>query len=91
MMGSNLFINYSLMGINASYKLLGTRLTNFAIESTAASVFTGGVDLDDIKRSTKELESRGIGTVGCYVVEGLRNVENSALDDFLDFSIESVK
>ena len=36
MMGSNLFINYSLMGINAAYKVFGTRLTNFAIESTAA-------------------------------------------------------
>lgn len=91
MMGSNLFINYSLMGINASYKLLGTRLTNLAVETTAGSIFTGGVNLDGVRRSTAELESRGIGTVGCYVVEGLRKVENSALDNFLDFSIEYVK
>lgn len=86
-MGSNLFINYSLMGINASYKLLGTRLTNLAVETTAGSIFTGGVNLDDVKRNTADLETRGIGTVGCYVVEGLRQVENSVLDDFLNFSM----
>ena len=36
------------------------------------------------------LESRGVGGVGCYVVEGLRKVENQKLDNFLDFSIESI-
>ena len=48
MMGSNIFINHSLTGINASYKLLGTSLTNYVIENTAASVFTGGVTVKDL-------------------------------------------
>lgn len=91
MMGSNLFINYSLMGISAAYKVLGKRLTNFAIENTAASVFTGGVTIADIKRNTMELEQRGVGTIGCYVVEGVRAAENSSLDQFVDFSITSVE
>ena len=91
MMGSNLFINYSLMGIRAAYKLLGTKLTNYAIEQTAASVFTGGVTVSDLSRATQELEQRGIGTIGCYVVEGLRDAENAKLDQFLDFSIDSVR
>ena len=90
MMGSNLFINYSLMGIRTAYKLLGTRLTNLAVESTAGSIFTGGVNLQDVSRCTLELKQRGIGTVSCYVVEGVRNVENAVLDDFLKFSIDSV-
>ena len=56
MMGSNIFINYSLMGISAAYKLLGKRLTNFAIENTAASVFTGGVTVSDLSEAAKELD-----------------------------------
>lgn len=44
-MGSNLFINYSLSGVHLSYKLFGISLTNFLIEKTAGSIFTGGVDL----------------------------------------------
>ena len=80
MMGSNIFINYSLTGISASYKLLGTNLTNFAIENTAASVFTGGVTVKDLAGAAEELEERGIGTIGCYVVEGVRDAENAKLD-----------
>lgn len=90
MMGSNLFINYSLMGINVAYKVLGIRLTNLAIETTAASVFTGGVTVADLNVSTQENAKRGFGTIGCYVVEGVRDAENSSLDQFLDFSVESV-
>ena len=80
MMGSNVFINYSLTGISAAYKVLGTRITNFAIENTAASVFTGGVTVADLSNSAIELEQRGIGTIGCYVVEGVRDAQNEKLD-----------
>ena len=48
LMASNLFINYSLLGMRLSYKLLGVKLTNFAIERTCGSIFTGGVSLDDL-------------------------------------------
>ena len=91
MMGSNIFINYSLMGISAAYKVLGKTITNFAIENTAASVFTGGVTVADLGEAGKELEERGIGTIGCYVVEGVRDAKNKTLDEFLDFSIKSVR
>ena len=91
MMGSNLFINYSLMGINVAYRVLGKRLTNFAIESTAASVFTGGVTVADLVRSSEELAQRGIGSIACFVVEGVRNAENTQLDDFLRFSVEAIR
>ena len=79
-MGSNLFINYSLMGMNVAYKLMGVKLTNTLIEQTAGSIFTGGVTIDDLQRDIEALESRGIGGIGCYVVEGLRKVDNQKLD-----------
>ena len=44
-MGSNIFINYSLLGMNLAYKLMGVSLTNLLIEQTAGSIFTGGVTL----------------------------------------------
>lgn len=72
MMGSDLFINYSLMGMHLSYKLLGVKLTNLAIENTCGSIFTGGVTLDDLLRNQVELEKQNIGTIGMCVVEGLR-------------------
>ena len=89
-MGSNLCINYSLMGMNVAYRLLGVKFTNLVIERTAGSIFTGGVTLDDLTRDIKVLESRGVGGIGCYVVEGLRQVDNKILDNFLDFSMESI-
>lgn len=89
-MGSNLFINYSLMGMNVAYRLLGVKLTNLVIEGTAGSIFTGGVTLEDLARDIKVLESRGVGGIGCYVVEGLRQIDNKKLDNFLDFSMESI-
>jgi len=91
MMGSNLFINHSLMGIQLSYRLFGKRITNWAIESTAASVFTGGVSVGDLKRGTAVLEQRGIGSIACYVVEGVRQAKNETLDEFLNFSLDSIK
>jgi len=42
LMGSELFINHSLSFINIFYKILGIRLTNFAINNTVASLFTSG-------------------------------------------------
>ena len=53
MMGSNLFINYSLFGINMAYKVLGTRFTNLIVEQTAGSVFTGGVTVADLNQSSE--------------------------------------
>ena len=91
MMGSNLFINHSLMGINLSYKVFGVKLTNMLIENTAASVFTGGVTVADLNKSTENMAKRGFGTIGCYVVEGVRGAQNSSLDQFLDFSEQSVE
>jgi len=42
LMGSNVFINHSLRMMNIAYKILGIRLTNFAINNTVGSLFTSG-------------------------------------------------
>jgi len=74
-----------------AYRLLGIRITNSLIERTAGSIFTGGVTLDDLVRDTNELESQKVGGIGCYVVEGLRQVDNKRLDDFYEFCMGAVK
>jgi len=91
MMASNIFINYSLAGMQIAYRLLGIRMTNRLIESTAASIFTGGVTLQDLVREINLLEHRGVGTISMSVVEGLRNVSDQTLDEFLQFSKETVR
>ena len=91
MMASNIFINYSLSGMRVAYRLLGIKLTNKLIESTAASIFTGGVTLQDLIREIRVLENRGVGTISMSVVEGLRNVPENTLDEFLEFSEETVR
>jgi len=47
-MSSNLFINHSLNAMNLAYSLIGMKITNKLIESTAGSIFTGGVSIDDL-------------------------------------------
>lgn len=42
LMSSNLFINYSLGLMNLCYKILGVRITNFAINKSVGSLFTSG-------------------------------------------------
>ena len=57
-MGSNLFINYSLSGVNMAYRIFGKTLTNVVIERTSGSIFTGGVTLDSVKKLQALLRER---------------------------------
>ena len=45
LMGSDLFINHSLTLVNLAYKILGIRLTNFAVNKSVSSLFTSGETL----------------------------------------------
>lgn len=90
MMSSNLFINYSLAGMSLAYRLIGTRLTNTLIEHTAASIFTGGVTIDDLLRDMDLNEKRKIGSISMMVVEGLTNASESTLDHFYNISRDTV-
>jgi hypothetical protein len=49
LMGSDLFINYSLRMMNMCYKIFGNKLTNFGINNSVASIFTSGETIDSLK------------------------------------------
>lgn len=90
-MGSNLFINYSLAGVHIMYRIFGIRATNYMVEQTGGSVFTGGTGLSSLKTVSHTFRDKGIGTIACYVVEGVRKVENSTLDNFCKFTVRSIQ
>ena len=90
-MNSNLFINWSSGLIDASYRVLGLRATNAIIDSTAGSIFVGGVTVDELNRTADGLQDRNIGTLVGYVVEGLRDKTNAELDEYVDFCVNSIK
>ena len=91
MMGSNLFIDYALGGLKVAYKLCGMRLTNLLIEKSAGTIFTGGVTLADVQRDAQIMQKRNIGVVPMFVCEGLKDVSHDQLDEFLDFTLTSIK
>jgi hypothetical protein len=54
-MGSNMFINYSMLGMTTSYKLFGIKLTNFVINRSVGSIFTSGTTVDTLLDDIKSL------------------------------------
>lgn len=78
-MGSDLFINHSLSMMMLSYKLFGTRLTNFAINQSVGSLFTAGETIESLVADIAELEKRNISAIGNYVVEGLAEIDEVAI------------
>lgn len=70
--------------------MFGVRLTNSVIERTVASIFTGGVHVKNVGDAAKILDEKKIGCIPCYVVEGLRKVENKTLDDFEKFIVKAI-
>lgn len=75
-MGSDLFINYSLSLMNLSYKVLGVRLTNFAINQSVGSLFTAGETIQTLVDDIAQLEKRNISAIGNYVIEGLSEYDD---------------
>ena len=79
LMGSDLFINHSLWMMNLSYRLLGVRLTNFAITRSVGSLFTSGETIDTLLADIAELEEKNIHGVGMSVVEGLPQMDETKI------------
>jgi len=91
MMSSNLFIDHSLTAMSLAYRTIGMTVTNKLIETTAGSIFTGGVSVEDLCKDIDMLESRNIGSISMMVVEGLTNAEEKTLDYFYTISKDTVK
>ncbi len=81
-MGSNLFINYALTGMNLFYKLFGVRFTNFIINKSAGEIFTSGVSVQSLLQDMKLLEKKKIYGIGNYVVEGLHEMDEAKIEIF---------
>lgn len=91
MMASNVFINYSLGGIKLLYNITGKRFANWLIETSAGSIFTGGVTLKDLNQGIDALEQTKVGGIGMYVAEGLENLSEEEANNFSEFSIDSIR
>ena len=72
-MSSNLFINYSLSGMNLLYKTIGIKTTNFLINKSVGSIFTSGETINSLCNDITALEKNGVFGIANYVVEGLES------------------
>jgi len=90
LMGSNLFINYSLTGMNLAYKVLGVRATNLAINATVGSLFTSGETIQTLVKDMKALEQNNVYGVANYVVEGLERMDDDFVKGVFDHMMESI-
>lgn len=90
LMGSNLFINYSLGLMNLCYKIFGVRITNFAINKTVGSLFTSGESIQSLIKDIASFEKNNIYGIANYVVEGLAVMDDEFVQKVYDHLIESI-
>ena len=90
LMGSNLFINYSLGLMNMCYKVFGVKLTNFTINNSVASIFTSGETISSLTRDLEQHEKKNIGGIAGYVVEGLPAMDYKKINAFHKTMMESI-
>ena len=93
LMGNDFFLNHANSMVAFSYKILGKRLTNAAINSTAGKVFTSGETSESLNADIKEFNERNIGGVGNYVVEGLDKIDAQRIDQiqaYMEKSLEDI-
>jgi len=72
LMGSDLFINNSVLGMRLAYKYLGKRATNFLVENSVGELFSGGVSYESLRVVNDRFANKNIGNVTGFVVEGQR-------------------
>lgn len=91
LMGSDLFINHSLSLMNLSYKVLGVRLTNFAINNSVGSLFTAGETIETLVDDIAQLEKRNISAIGNYVIEGLSEYNDQLIEKTQKEILEAIE
>ena len=90
LMGSNIFINHALTGMNLSYKLMGVRLTNFIINSSVGSIFTSGDSVTTLRQDLTAIEKQNINGIANYSVEGLKEMDEVKVATFFKVMLESI-
>jgi len=77
--------------MNLSYKVLGVRLTNFAINNSVGSLFTAGETIETLIDDIAQLEKRNICAIGNYVIEGLSEYNDQLIDQTQNEIIEAIR
>lgn len=90
LMGSDLFINFSLTILNTCYKVLGVRPTNFCINKSVGSLFTSGESIQTLVEDIQSLEKNNIYGLAGYVVEGLHTYDDAKIQKFYEHMLESI-
>lgn len=90
LMGSNLFINYSLGLMNLAYKGFGIRATNFVINKSVGSLFTSGETIQTLVQDIAAFEKHNIHGIANYVVEGLAEMDEPLIAKVYDHMLESI-
>jgi len=90
LMGSNLFINHALKGMELSYKLMGVRLTNAIINSSVGSIFTSGDSVHTLRQDLTAIEKQNIQGIANYSVEGLKEMDEAKVENFFNVMMESI-
>jgi hypothetical protein len=90
LMGSDIFINHSLGMMKMSYKCLGTRFTNYAINNTVASIFTSGESIDSLLKDVENHETRNISHISGFVVEGVKDYNEAVMAKYYSYIKESI-
>jgi len=90
LMGSDLFINFSLTILQGFYKVLGVRPTNFAINQSIGSLFTSGESIQSLVQDISDLEKSNIYGIAMYVVEGLPTYDDKKIKMTYEHLLESI-
>ena len=90
LMGSDLFINYSLSMLNFFYKILGRRTTNFFINNSVGQLFTAGESISTLVEDIEALEKNNIYGIANYVVEGLDTMDEAFVQGVYEHMMESI-
>jgi hypothetical protein len=77
--------------MNLSYKLLGIRLTNFAINNSVGSLFTAGETIETLVEDIAQLEKRNISAIGNYVIEGMSEYDDATVEKTQKEIIEAIE
>jgi len=73
--------------------VLGKKITNGLINSTAGKIFTSGETTQSLNLDIKALGKRNIGGVANYVVEGLDKIDEKRIDliqAYMEQSLEDI-
>ena len=91
MMGSDLFINNALSGMNTSYRILGVGITNFVLNNTVVPLFCAGETIDQLKADILEHKSRNVNVIGNYICEGLGEIDEAQIQQVSDEFMRSIE